>query len=190
MAFKIDWEPLTYGPSYKVLINSGNRYSFKKTKNSIYFGYAATLITALFLLILFPYLLIDGRTAQSLVIFGIGITVGPILIYEVFGEKDFIIDNNSGLFFRGKNYDKADHDERGKLSETYALQIVSKTRKHTSTNNANYMVTTYELNFVQKTKDRVNIVASRTEEHVISVATIISKDLQIPVWNLPKHAKA
>jgi hypothetical protein len=95
----------------------------------------------------------------------------------------FIIDLVSGNFGIGKDMNNLSiFSKKGHVKDIYAIQLLESQYDHDSESVGPEHYMGYEINFVLKNSQRVNVMAHGDLKHIIYSVNTISKVLKVPIW--------
>lgn len=191
MAARTEWHPAkSGGANFKthnlVQVNS-NLIIFRSSIGARIF-YSVFLLIGLGFAIGFSYSkIVEGTFDFSLdsimpILFGSIFTLaGGLLLF--FGTKPIVFEKGSGYFWKGRKspaliYNVNDHKDCTKLSEIYALQIIS---EYVRGNKTSYH--SYEINLVLNDGSRINVVDHGNLKQIREDAAKLSQFLRKPIWD-------
>jgi hypothetical protein len=157
----------TTGRTLKVVLENSNRLLVKVTAGTI-------IMFVIFLLVGIPiiiggltYMSVKAFTGVSIVIFGLFISVVPILATKT---KKHVFDKSTGMYHRGK--------KEIKLNDIHAIQMIKKIGGSVS---RKYYC--YEINLVLNNTKRIHltVIGERNEPH--KDARILSDFIGVPIWD-------
>ena len=192
IALKASWEPLKKGGSnfctHKLVQVGSNRIEFRPSRGLQFF---ATFMVLMFIFVPFvsqvDFKNLSGEilsSSKTMVIVGsvVFVLFGMMVIGKLL-FKAAIFDKNYGYFWKGRQktdtvINPAEIKNAIALSQIHALQTISE-RVHG--NKHNY--TSYELNLVLKSGERVNVVDHGGKEALLKDAETLAQFLGISLWN-------
>lgn len=188
VALKVSWEPVNPGgASFKTqrLAVFPNRITVEKTGGAILFALVFAIPGVLGVLIGVPLFLLQGNIFAAIFMLIWGAIFGGAGIFMLKGEKPLTFDKSAGVYFRGKHYKQQfspDRENQGRLSEIYALQLVSERIQSSSRNSHSSTYNSYELNLVFKDGERINVMDHGNAEEIENSAKELAGFLDVPIW--------
>ncbi|MDH5596832.1 MAG: hypothetical protein OEY44_01900 [Candidatus Peregrinibacteria bacterium] len=195
LALKIDWTPLAPGGAsfrtHKAVMISTTRIEFKSTFLNLLFPLLALFVPLLILIAAYisgdlPFLL-KPQTAKhyamlaSCILF---VLAGVIVAWHV--RKAIVFDRAANAFWKGRRRAQMvpgpeEIPNSVPLPDIYALQVIPEKIMGTGDHGSTY--TSFELNLVRKSGERVNVIDHGNKKRLLEDAQMIAQFLNIPVWD-------
>lgn len=196
LALKISWEPLVKGGASfrtrKAVVVNNNRVEFMKTRMMKVFPWFFLCMPFLFFYFddlgnIFHSNEFELNNSNLLMTCALVINIfaGHFLIKHF--SKFIIFDKRQGFFWKNRKHprDLSPVQRKGhvKLEDIHALQIIlERVRSGSGSNSSSF--TSYELNLVLKNGERVNVIDHGNRTKLIEDAQLISKFIDVPIWNV------
>ena len=188
VALKTNWEPLKPGgASFKTqkLVEYEHTITIEKTLGAYVIALCFVVPGLLGLFVGAPYNFYMGKVSTGifLTVWGAMFAAAGVFLFK--SDKKFTIDKLSGTYYRGKGFDYLNSHERivqGNTNDVYAIQILEEKIRSHSNNRRTQTYTSYEINFVFKDGERVNIMDHGKEEDIVRASKILGAFLRAPVW--------
>ncbi len=191
IAIQTQWVPLKSGGSnfrtHKLVRINNDRIEFKASWGAKLF-YGIFILVGSGAMIAFSYPKINsgdfGINLESIfpLLIGFGFSIaGGVMLY--FGTTPIVFDKRFKSFWKGRKspnmvYDKEELKAFIKLEDIHAIQLIS---EYISGKKSSYY--SYELNLVMKDARRINVIDHGSDGSIRSNANILSRFLDVPVWD-------
>lgn len=177
---KLSWQPLKPGGSnfrMSKTLDHGDFLIIQRTFGALLFALVFAVPGTIALLSIPSFLFqSDYSSAGFMAVWGSMFAGGGFFLLN--RSRRFVFDMAKGLYYRGKLVVGSEQDinKQGYLSDIHAIQIL---RERVNDNGSSSSFTSYELNLILKSGERVNLMDQSGVEHA---ARTLAAALNVPVW--------
>nr|WP_086939674.1 hypothetical protein [Thaumasiovibrio occultus] len=189
VAPKVKWDPVKPGGSNFKAQTMKSKHSvlrIQKSWQSMLFSLLFLIPPVIILFVVMPELRASGDTQGMLMLslFSLAFAGVSLALWFLLG-RPVTFDRAEGVYCRGKTYQRSaslPRKKQGRLSDIYALQIVSEFVRSSSSNGSSSSYHSYELNLVFEDGERVNVMDHGNARALEASAEQLAEFLDVHVW--------